>query len=44
MDLLLISDAVNLMLKTNRGRDRRPNFVMFLNWSASIAGGWVVEV
>ena len=34
MDLLFNSDIVNLLLKTNRGRDRRPNFAVFVVWSA----------
>ena len=42
MDLLLNSDIVNLLLKTNMGRDRRPNFVIFVVWSALIVGRWVV--
>ena len=27
------SDIKNFLLKTNGGRDRRPNFVIFLVWS-----------
>ena len=42
MDLLFNSDIVNLLLKTNMGRDRRPNFVIFVVWSARIVGRWVV--
>ena len=42
MDLLFNSDIVNLLLKTNMGRDRRPNFVIFVVWSALIVGRWVV--
>ena len=38
MDLLFNSDIVNLLLKTNMGRDRRPNFVIFVVWSALIVG------
>ena len=30
MDLLPNSDIVNFLLKTNEGRDRRPNFVIFV--------------
>ena len=33
---------VDLLLKNNGGRDRRPNFVIFVVWSALNAGGWVV--
>ena len=29
-DLLPNSDIVNFLLKTNEGRDRRPNFVIFV--------------
>ena len=42
MDLLFNSDILNLLLKTNMGRDRRPNFVIFVVWSALIVGRWVV--
>ena len=42
MDLLFNFDIVNLLLKTNGGRGRRPNFVIFVVWSALIVGGWVV--
>ena len=42
MDLLFNSDIVNLLLKTNEGRDRRTNFVTFVVWSALIVGEWVV--
>ena len=42
MDLLFNSDIVNLLLKTNMGRDRRPNFVIFVVWSALIVSRWVV--
>ena len=44
MDMLFNSDAVNRLLKTNGGRDRRPNFVIFLVWSGLIFGGWMVVV
>ena len=40
--LLFNSDIVNYILKTTKGRDRRPNFVKFVIWSALIAGAWVV--
>ena len=42
MDLLFNSDIVNLLIKANGGRDRRPNFVIFVIWTALIvsAGGW----
>ena len=34
---------VDLLLKNNGGRDRRPNFVIFVVWSAlNAVGGWVV--
>ena len=42
MDMLFNPDIVNLLLKTNGGRDRRSNFVIFVVWSTLIAGGWVV--
>ena len=31
-----------LSVKNQWGRDRRPNFVIFLVWRALIAGGWVM--
>ena len=34
-------NVVNLMLKNNGGRDRRPNFVVFVVWSAFNVDGWV---
>ena len=42
MDLLSNSDILILLLKTNRGRDRRPNFVIFLIRRALmlVAGWW----
>ena len=40
MDMLFDSDIVNLLLKTNEGRERRPNFVIFVVWSALIVGKW----
>ena len=42
VDLLFNSDIVNLLLKTNRGRNRKPNFVIFIVWSALIVGRWLV--
>ena len=42
MDFLFNSDIVNLLLKTNEGKDRGPNFVIFVVWSALIVGDWVV--
>ena len=42
MDLLFNSDIVNLLLKTNGGRHRKPNFVIFVVWSAVIVDGWIV--
>ena len=44
MDLVFNSDIVNLLLKTNAGRDRRPNSVIFEVWSALIVDGRVVVV
>ena len=41
MYLLFSSDILNFMLKTNVGRYRRTNFVIFIVLSASIVGGWV---
>ena len=32
---LVNSDIGNFLLKTNEGRDRRPNFAIFVVWSAS---------
>ena len=34
MDFLFGSDIVNPLLKTKRGRDRRPNYVNVVVWSA----------
>ena len=34
MDLLFDSDIVNFLLKTKRERDRRPNYVNVVVWSA----------
>ena len=41
MDLLFDSDIVNLLLKTKVGRDRRPNYVNVVVWSALrlVSGG-----
>ena len=41
MDLLFNSDIVNLLLKTNGGRYRRPNFNIFEVWSALLVDRWV---
>ena len=35
-----IVDIVNLLLKTNGGRDKRPHFVIFAVWKALIFMGW----
>ena len=32
--LLFNSNVLNFLLKTNVGRNRRPNFVIFVIWSA----------
>ena len=42
--LLFSSDIVNLLLKTDGGRDRKPNFVIFEVWSALILGVWMSGV
>ena len=42
MYLLFNSDIMNLLLKTNGERNRRPNFVIFVVWSTLIVGGWVL--
>ena len=39
MDLLFNFDIVNLLLKTNGGRVRRPNFVIL--WLECLGGGGV---
>ena len=39
MNLLFISDIVNLLLKTNSKRLKIPNFVIFVIWSTLIIGG-----
>ena len=41
MDLLFDSEIVNLLLKTKVGRDRRPNNVNVVVWSAlrMVSGG-----
>ena len=36
---LFNSDVDNLLLKTNGGEDRRPNFVIFVVWSTLIVSG-----
>ena len=36
------SDFANVLLKANRGRGRRSNFVIFVVWSALVVGGWVI--
>ena len=33
---------INILLKTIHGRDRRPNFLIFVVFSALIFAGWVV--
>ena len=40
MDLLFNSNIVKFLLKTNGGRDRRPNSVVLVVGSASIVGEW----
>ena len=40
MNLLLNSDIVNLMLKPKGGGGQKPNFVIFVNWSALSVGRW----
>ena len=44
MNLLFNFDVVNLLLKNNGGKDRRPNFVIFVVWSALNVDVWVVVV
>ena len=39
MHLLFNSDIVILLSNINGGRNRRPNFVNFVDWSTSIVGG-----
>ena len=39
MNLLLDSDIINLLLKTNGGKCRKPHFVIFVIWSALIVCG-----
>ena len=39
MNLLFISDIVNVLLKTNSKRLKIPNFVIFVIWSTLIIGG-----
>ena len=40
--LLFNSDIVNYLLKATVGRGRRLNLLIFVGWSALIAGGWLV--
>ena len=40
-DFAFQSDIANLLLNTNGGRNRRPNFVIFVVWYTLIVGGWV---
>ena len=42
MDLLFNSDIVNLLLKINGVRKRKPNFIIFIVWSALIVDRWLV--
>ena len=42
MNLLINSDIVNILLKTNEERDRWSKFVIFVVWRALIINGWVV--
>ena len=42
MKYLFNSDMVNLLLKINERRDRRPNCVIFVVWSAVTVSDWVV--
>ena len=42
--LLFNSDVVNLLLKTNVGRNRGPNFVDFVVWNTLVVGGLVLVV
>ena len=42
MDLFLNSDIENLLLKTDGGKDIKPNFAIFVVWSALIIGEYVV--
>ena len=44
MNFLLSSDIVKLLLKTYAGRNRRPNFDIFVVLSAFIVGGLVLLV
>ena len=41
--LLFNSDIVDFLFKTNRGRDRRPNFVVFVVWSVLLLVGGVEQ-
>ena len=40
--LLFNYDIVNYLLNTTEGKNRRPNFVISVVWSALIACGWVL--
>ena len=40
--LLFNSDIVNLLLNTNEGRNRSPNFLIFVAWYTLIVGGWLL--
>ena len=40
--MLFNSDIADFLLKTNEGRNRRPNFVIFVVWSALIVVEWVL--
>ena len=39
-NLLFNSDIVSFLLKTNRGSDKKPNFIIFLECSALIVVEW----
>ena len=41
-DLLFNVVTVNVLLKSNRGRDRSPHFVIVVVWSALVFGRWLV--
>ena len=40
MDLLFSSDILNLLLKTNKSRDRRCNFGFFCSLGCSKLASW----
>ena len=42
MNVFFKFDVLNLLLKNNGVRDRRPNFIIFVFWSALNFDGWVV--